>query len=122
VVDAYNRAFSGLPELEIPTERPEVESALHIYPLRLELHRLTIDRAAFIEELKARNIAASVHFIPNHLHTYYRQKYSFGPGDFPVAHENYQRLVSLPLHPALSDRDVQDVVEAVTGIVERYRR
>ena len=122
VVDAYNAAFLDLPELLVPTERREVESSLHIYPLRLCLDRLSIDRSRFIEELKARNIGVSVHFIPNHLHPYYRDKYGYQPDDFPVATENYRRLVSLPLHPRLSDTDVQDVIDAVQDVVRVYRK
>jgi dTDP-4-amino-4,6-dideoxygalactose transaminase len=122
IVDAYNVAFSQLPQLETPTERPDVESALHIYPLRLNLDRLSIDRRRFIEELNARNIGASVHFIPNHVQPYYRDKYGFRPDDFPVAYRNYLRLVSLPLHPRLSEDDVRDVIDAVADVVQRYRR
>jgi dTDP-4-amino-4,6-dideoxygalactose transaminase len=122
VVNRYNRAFSCMPELQTPVERPDVESALHIYPLRLNLEQLSIDRSRFIDELKTRNIGTSVHFIPNHLHVYYRDKYGFVPQDFPVAYANYKRLVSLPLHPRLSETDVQDVIDAVTDVVGRYRR
>ncbi len=78
--------------------------------------------AQLIEELKARNIGASVHFIPIHLHPYYRDKYGYRPDDFPVAYREYQRLISLPLNLRMSDEDVEDVIEAVLGIVERYRR
>ena len=122
VVQRYQSAFGGRPELQIPTERPDVESAWHIYPLRLNLETLRIGRNQFIEEMKARNIGTSVHFIPIHLHPYYRDKYGYVPGDFPVAYANYQRLVSLPLHPRLSDTDVEDVVEAVLDIVEKHGR
>lgn len=122
IVDAYNAAFSQLSELEPPTERPDVESALHIYPLRLNLDRLSIDRRRFIEELNARNIGASVHFIPNHVQPFYRDKYGFRPDDFPVAYRNYLRLVSLPLHPGLSEDDVHDVIDAVADVVHRHRR
>jgi dTDP-4-amino-4,6-dideoxygalactose transaminase len=122
VVKAYDSAFSTLPELETPTERAGVESAWHIYPLRLNLDQLTIDRNRFIEELKARNIGTSVHFIPVHVHPYYRDKYGFRPEDFPVAWREFHRLMSLPLHPRLSDQDVADVVEAVGDVVRQYRR
>jgi dTDP-4-amino-4,6-dideoxygalactose transaminase len=122
VVRRYHAAFAGRPELQIPTERPDVESAWHIYPLRLNLETLRIGRNQFIEEMNARNIGTSVHFIPIHLHSYYRDKYGYAPEDFPVAYANYQRLVSLPLHPRLSDTDVEDVVEAALGIVEKYGR
>ncbi len=121
VVNIYNEAFQNMPELQVPVERPEVESALHLYVLRLNLDSLTIDRAQFIEELKARNIGASVHFIPIHLHPYYRDKYGYRPEDFPVAFENYKRIVSLPLHPRLSEEDVERIINAVKEIVAIYR-
>jgi dTDP-4-amino-4,6-dideoxygalactose transaminase len=63
-----------------------------------------------------------VHFIPVHLHPYYRDKYGFRPEDFPVTWESYRRLVSLPLHPGLTEKDVEDVIEAVTDVVARFRR
>jgi dTDP-4-amino-4,6-dideoxygalactose transaminase len=122
VVQRYQSAFGDRPELQIPTERPDVESAWHIYPLRLNLETLTIGRNQFIEEMQARHIGTSVHFIPIHLHPYYRDKYGYTPEDFPVAYANYQRLVSLPLYPRLSDTDVNDVVESVLDIVGKYRR
>jgi len=103
-------------------ERPEVESARHLYVLRLNLERLTIDRAQFIEELRARGIGASVHFIPVHIHPYYRNKYGYKPEDFPIAYENYQRIVSLPLHSRLSDNDVERIIEAVTQITVKFSK
>jgi dTDP-4-amino-4,6-dideoxygalactose transaminase len=72
--------------------------------------------------MKARNIGTSVHFIPIHIHPYYRDKYGYKPDDFPVAFENYQRLVSLPLHPRLSEDEVTDVIEAVLGVLKTCRR
>lgn len=122
VVQAYNVAFQDIPELELPVERKEVESAWHLYVVRLNLDRLAIDRARFIEELKARQIGTSVHFIPIHLHPYYRDKYGYRPKDFPVAFENYQRIISLPLHPRLSEDDVVRVIDAVKEVVERFRQ
>ncbi len=118
----YDLAFAHLEELELPARRPNIEHAWHLYVVRLHLERLTIDRARFIEELKAHNIGTSVHFIPIHLHTFYREKYGFKPQDYPVAFKAYQRLISLPLYPRMTDQDVDDVVEAVTAIVNRYRR
>jgi len=122
VVRAYTGAFQDMPEIEVPTERPEVESAWHLYTLRLNLERLTIDRARFIEEMKARGIGTSVHFIPIHLHPYYRDKYGYRPEDFPVTLVNFRRIVSIPLHPRLTDGEVDRVIAAVKGIVAQYRR
>jgi dTDP-4-amino-4,6-dideoxygalactose transaminase len=122
IVQQYHAALASLPELQIPTERADAEHAWHIYALRLNLERLTIDRARFIEELKERHIGTSVHFIPIHLHPYYRDKYGWRPEDFPIAYREYRRLISLPLYPRLSDQDVADVIEAVSDVVEKYRK
>jgi dTDP-4-amino-4,6-dideoxygalactose transaminase len=122
IVASYNEAFRDVDALETPVERPEVEHAWHLYVLRLRLETLRIDRNRFIEELAARNIGTSVHFIPIHLHPYYRQKYQYSPDQFPVAHSNYQRMLSLPIHPRLSDHDVGDVTSAVLDVVNRFAR
>ncbi len=118
----YTEAFSQFPELEPPTVRPDVQHAWHLYILRLNLDRLRISRNQFIEELKARNIGTSVHFIPLHLHPYYRETYGYKPNDFPVAYREYQRVISLPIYSRMSDRDVEDVVEAVIDVVKKYKR
>jgi dTDP-4-amino-4,6-dideoxygalactose transaminase len=122
VVAQYQAAFGKHDALEVPVERAEVDHAWHLYVLRLRPDALTIGRDQFIEELKARNIGVSVHFIPVHLHPFYRNKYGFAPNDFPVAFGNYQRMLSLPLHPRLTDSDVADVTQAVLDIAQLFRR
>jgi dTDP-4-amino-4,6-dideoxygalactose transaminase len=122
VAASYNAAFEGIDSLEVPAERPEVEHAWHLYVLRLRPEALRISRDQFIEELAARNIGTSVHFIPIHLHPYYRQKYEYAPAAFPTALGNYHRLLSLPLHPRLTDEDVGDVVTAVLDMAARFAR
>ncbi len=121
IVARYNEAFSDVEALQTPVERPNVSHAWHLYVLRLNLQHLTIDRAQFIDELAARNIGASVHFIPIHLHPYYRNKYGWQPEDYPVATQEYHRVVSLPLSPRLSDADAEDVIAAVLDIVDKYQ-
>jgi dTDP-4-amino-4,6-dideoxygalactose transaminase len=83
---------------------------------------LTISRAQFIEELHARNVAASVHFIPVHEHAYYRDKYGWRPEDFPVAHREFRRVLSLPIYPLMTDEDVDDVIAAVQAVVSKHRQ
>ena len=119
IVAQYDEALGSLSELETPMQRPDVESAWHIYLLRLRLEKLRIDRGAFIEELRKRNIGTSVHFIPIYMHSYYRERYRLRPDDFPVAQHEFERMLSLPLSPAHSDQDVADVIEAVTDVVRR---
>ena len=116
----YNAAFSQCDQLQIPVKRNDVEHAWHLYVIRLKLDRLNISRNQFIEELSARKIGSSVHFIPIHLHPYYRDKYGYHAQDFPVALREYQRIVSLPLHPRMNDRDVDDVIEAVLDIAHKH--
>jgi dTDP-4-amino-4,6-dideoxygalactose transaminase len=122
IVARYNDAFGTLDALEVPTERAHVGHAWHLYVLRLHLGRLGIDRDRFIDEMARRRIGTSVHFIPIHLHPYYRSRYGYAPDAFPVAYAQYQRMLSLPLYPAMSDDDVDDVIAAVADVVARHRR
>jgi perosamine synthetase len=117
----YNESFAGVPELQVPHDRDDCQHAWHLYMLRLRLGSLRIDRAQFVHQLKEHKIGASVHFIPLHLHPYYRETYGCQPEDFPVAHREYRREISLPIYSRMTDEDVQSVVDAVTGIVERHR-
>jgi dTDP-4-amino-4,6-dideoxygalactose transaminase len=114
----YDQGFRELDELEIPVEQNWAEHARHLYVLRLGLDRLTISRDEFVNELRRRNIGSSVHFIPIHLFTYYRERYQYSPQDFPIASAEFQRIVSLPCSPAMSDDDVEDVIAAVTSVIE----
>ena len=121
VVARYEKGLGDLPAIQLPVERPEVESSWHLYVIRLNLSYLTIDRNAFIEELKTRNIGTSVHYLPVHMHPFYRDKYAYKPEDCPVAADAFSRMLSLPLHPGLSDQDVQDVVGAIRDIIHLFR-
>ncbi|MCA9050903.1 MAG: DegT/DnrJ/EryC1/StrS aminotransferase family protein, partial [Planctomycetaceae bacterium] len=108
IVARYDQAFRGTGFFQTPVTRSHVTHAWHLYVLRLNSGRLTIDRNQLIDELTARNIGTSVHFIPVHIHSYYAQKYHYRPNDFPVAFDNYRRMVSLPLSAAMSDADTDD--------------
>ena len=118
----YRAGLSGLPEVELPIVRPGIRHAWHLYPIRLRPELLTIDRARFIEQLKSEGIGTSVHFIPLHRHPYYRDRFHFQPSYFPVADAAYERLISLPLYPRMTDSDVSDAIEAVRRVVRSNRR
>ena len=120
VVRKYDGAFDGHPALQMPTVWPEAESALHLYVLRLRPEALTITRDAFIDALGALGVQASVHFLPVHQTHYYKTKYGDQQGRFPVAEEAFRRMVSLPLHPGLSDDDVDHVIESVMHLVTSH--
>jgi perosamine synthetase len=117
----FNRAFANVSQLQTPIDRTDCRHAWHLYMLRLNLDELKIDRAQFIDELKARNIGTSVHFIPLHLHPYYRETYGYQPDDFPIARREYQREVSLPIYSSMSEQDVRDVIETVLDVVTKFR-
>jgi dTDP-4-amino-4,6-dideoxygalactose transaminase len=121
IVRRYNEELAQAGALCLPVKRPEVEHAWHLYVVRLNLDQMSITRDQFIEELTSRRIGTSVHFIPVHLHPYYRDKYGFKPEDFPIAFREFQRIVSLPLNPRMSDLDVEDVVEAVSEVVNKFK-
>ena len=116
----FNEAFADISALQLPTCHPHIEHSWHLYAIRLNHSQLSIDRNRFIEELSARKIGTSVHFIPLHLHPYYRETYGYKPEDFPVATAEYEREISLPIYSAMNDSDVCDVVEAVKDIINIY--
>ena len=122
LVALYDSLLAAVPEVRRPQPRAGVKHAWHLYPVALELERLACDRARFIQELRAENIGASVHFIPIHLHPYFQDSLGVRAGDFPVAEDAYRRAVTLPLFPDMTPRDVEDVVAAVRKIVGHYPR
>jgi dTDP-4-amino-4,6-dideoxygalactose transaminase len=121
IAEAYTRAFADLPEVRTPFCAPGKQHAWHLYVIQLELERLALDRSGFIEALRQDNIGASVHFIPLHLHPFYRRTFGYRPEDFPNAFAAYQRIISLPIYPNMTATDVEDVIGAVTRTIERYR-
>ncbi|MBF0226421.1 MAG: DegT/DnrJ/EryC1/StrS aminotransferase family protein [Desulfobacterales bacterium] len=122
IVEAYNSAFKGVNEIELPVKKGDIKHSWHLYVIKLNLDTLTIDRDIFINELTTRNIGASVHFIPIHIHPYYKNKYKFKAEDFPVALENFKKIISLPLNAALTDNEVNYIIEAVLDIIQIYKK
>jgi perosamine synthetase len=118
----YANAFRDLAGLILPTVRADVTPAWHLYPIRLDLEKLSADRAQIFRALRAENIGVNVHYIPVHLHPYYRNRYGYQGGEYPVAEKAYNRLISLPMFHEMSDRDVEDVVHGVSKIVKHYSR
>jgi perosamine synthetase len=118
----YTEGLQDVPAIAPPAVAPEVQHAWHLYVVQLDLEQLRIDRNTFIGLLKQAGIGASVHFIPLHLHPYYRDAFGYRPADFPNATAAAARILSLPLYPRLTDADLQRVIDAVRSIVRRHRR
>ena len=118
----YTQLLSDVEEIETPKVNPEVKHSWHLYVIKLNLEMLKIGRSEFIEKLKENGIMTSVHFIPVHLHPYYRETFGFKKGDFPVAEAIYERVISLPLHTKLEKNAIYYIAEVIKNLCKKYRR
>jgi perosamine synthetase len=118
IAGRYDDAFGGEETIELLRCPPDRTSAHHLYVVKLAPH---VDRNGFIEQLRARGIGASVHFIPLHEHPYYRETYGFRPESLPVAHDAFRRSVSLPLYSAMTDEQVDRVIRTVLALAGAQR-
>ena len=117
----YQEEFGKIDAVEPPFVPEFTMHCWHLYVLRIVPELLTIDRDQFIVELNERNVGTSVHFIPTHTMTAY-QKLGWKEGDFPMAEKHFNRIISLPLYPTMTDEQVQYVIDAVRDIVEKYHK
>ena len=117
IVEAYNNALKDVEELTLPQAMPDRIHSWHLFVLRLKLGRLKIDRAQFIAELQQRGIGTSVHWLPLHMHPYYRETYGYAPQDLPVAAALYPEIVTLPVYPDMSEEHVAYVCDSIKEIV-----
>lgn len=118
----YLEAFSNLEELELPPVPGDRIHSWHLFPVKLRPAKLEIDRNGFIAELKEAGVGCSVHWRPLHLHPYYAETFGWRAEDLPAASAVWERIVSLPLFPAMTDSEHEYVVAVIQGICERHRR
>jgi perosamine synthetase len=118
----YDEALCQLPAVKPLAVRNDVSHAYHLYVIRLEIDAWTADRATIFRALRAEGIGVNVHYLPVHLHPYYRHKFGTGEGLCPVAEAAYERLLSLPMFPAMTNDDVRDVVEAIDKVWQVYQQ
>jgi perosamine synthetase len=112
IAATYDRAFSNIRGIKPLRVRPDAQHAYHLYPVLVDG-----DRAAIFQALRAEGIGCNVHYIPVHLHPFYRRTLGTGPGLCPIAEAAYERLITLPIFPAMTDSDVRDVIDAVTKVL-----
>jgi perosamine synthetase len=117
----YTQAFRDLPGVITPVVRAEANPAWHLYPIRVDAARLRVDRAAIFHALRAENIGVNVHYIPVHLHSFYRERFGYKGGEYPAAERAYEGLISLPMFHGMTDEDMADVISAVEKVVAHYR-
>ena len=118
----YATELRNIASVLLPQTRPDVNPAWHLYPIRLDLPRLSVGRGEVFKALRAENIGVNVHYIPVHRHPYYRDRFKYQGGEYPVAEAAYERLISLPLFHGMTDGDVEDVVCALTKVLTHFGR
>ena len=120
IVKMYDEAFAQIPEIIVQKEIPESDTCRHLYIIRLDLKKLSCTRREFFDAMSAENVQCQIHYVPVYWFPYY-QKLGYKKGLCPVAEDVYKGIMSIPLYPKMTDQDVNDVIHAVTKIVENYR-
>jgi len=118
----YNEAFTEIEEIITPFEKDNVKAVYHIYAIQLRTEMLRVGRKEVFEALKAENIGVNVHYIPLHFQPFYQREFGYKRGDYPKAERYYERAITLPIFPKMSDEDVRDVIEAVQKVIQYYRK
>lgn len=118
----YSSVFGELDGIIVPTVRADAEPAWHLYPIQVqsEKRKAKSGRTEIFQALRAENIGVNVHYIPVHLHPYYRERFGYRGGEYPNAERAYEGLISLPMFHAMTDEDVRDVVRAVEKVMGAY--
>ena len=122
IAKSYDEAFAHIDEVSPLLVRPDVSHAYHLYVVQFNLLRLRADRSTIFQALRAENIGVNVHYIPVHLHPFYKTHLGTRTGMCPVAEAAYERIITLPLFPRMTQNDVNDVIEAVRKVCKAYAR
>jgi perosamine synthetase len=122
IAERYAAEFREMPALLPPQTRQDVNPAWHLYPIRLDLTKVSVGRGEIFQALRAENIGVNVHYIPVHRHPYYRDRFGYKGREFPVAEDAYERLISLPMFHGMSDSDVDNVICAVWKVVNHFSK
>ena len=120
IAKRYAAAFSTIPGLLTPPVRLGVEPSWHLYPIRLQQSSFSASRNQIFRALRAENIGVNVHYIPVHQHPYYRQRFGCNQGEYPIAENAFEQLISLPMFHGMHDQDVEDVIEALFKVLSVY--
>jgi len=120
IAEYYHEVFTKISGLIPISVRPEVKHAWHLYPIRFDLAKFRTSRSEIFQALRAEGLGVNVHYIPVHLHPYYRERFGYHKGDYPNAEKAYESLITLPLFHAMNDQDVDDVIRAVRKVTDYY--
>lgn len=120
-VEMYNEAFKEVNQVITPFQHKDSDSSWHLYIIKLDLDALSVSRKEIFQALQAKNIGVNVHYIPVHLLPYYKEM-GHKNGDYPIAEDLYERIITLPLFPAMEEQDVRDVIDAVKETIKKFSR
>jgi perosamine synthetase len=120
IADFFRASMEGVDAIDLPDSIPDRIHSWHLFPIRVKLDKLTIDRNRFIDELRGRGVGCSVHWRPLHLHPYYEETFGWLPEHLPVATREWSRLISIPLFPGMRDEERGHVVDVVREICMSY--
>jgi len=118
----YSSAFKDNELLSLPIIKPDRETSWHLFPIRLNLEKIKINRNRFIDELRYLNVGVGVHFMPVHQHKYYRETYNLDNKNFPVASSVFPQLISIPIFPGMNDADINKVIDALTDLLNKHKK
>jgi perosamine synthetase len=122
IAGQYASGLRDVPGVRTPQTRHDVDPAWHLYPIRLDLAKLSAGRAVVFQALRAENIGVNVHYIPVHRHPYYRDRFGYHGGEYPLAEAAYEQLISLPMFHGMTNDDIEDVVRAVGKVLSHFER
>ena len=122
IAEQYTNQLNEIPEITTPFVKTNIRHAWHLYQILLDTSKLKINRNEFIKELTEANIGVSVHFIPLHLHPFYKDKYGYNKGDFPVTESIYERIISLPIYPTLKKEEIKYITDTIKELIEKNRK
>ena len=122
IATIYDVELSKFDEILTPYQLPSTESSYHLYVVKLNLEKLRCDRKKIFDALRAENIGVHVHYIPVHLQPYYRKKYNYKKGSFPNAEDYYDKALTLPLFPKMTDNDAYDVITSLRKVLNHYKK
>jgi len=122
IANAYDSAFASTPEISPLSVMPDVYHAYHIYVVQVNLDLLDANRDQVAAALRAEGIGINVHYVPVHLHPFYQSQFGTGIGDCPAAEKAYERMITLPIFPDMSEKDTSDVITAVQRVMNRYSK
>ena len=122
IATRYNEAFAEMEEIITPVEKDYVKAVYHIYVIQLQLEKLKVGRREIFEALRAENIGVNVHYVPLHLHPFYQREFGYKKGDYPRAERYYERTITLPIFPKMTEKDIKDVIKAVEKVVNYFSK